>query len=395
MAARDIPLTVYVHVPWCVRKCPYCDFASQPLAGEPPWGAYAEAVLADLDADLAWAPETAARTVEAVFLGGGTPSLMPPGTLARLLDGIAARLRLAADVEVTLEANPGASERGALAAFRAAGANRLSLGAQSFDDRQLARIGRIHSAAEAVAAVEAARAAGFARLNLDLMYALPEQAADEALADLERAVALGPEHISWYQLTLEPGTAFGRRPPPLPDEETVARMEREGRALLAAAGYGRYEVSAYARGRAARCRHNLNYWRFGDYLGLGPGAHGKLTLADGRIVRTRRLASPRRHLASAPAARVAREAVAPEALPLEFALGALRLAEGFTLAAFEARTGLPAAALEPALARAAALGLVEREGGRVRASRRGYALLDSLVALFAPDAAPAAGAAAS
>ena len=392
-AAGDIPLTVYVHVPWCVRKCPYCDFASQPLRGEVPWGAYAEAVLADLDADLAWAPETAARTVEAVFLGGGTPSLMPPDTLARLLDGIAARLRLAADVEVTLEANPGASERGALAAFRTAGASRLSLGVQSFDDRQLARLGRIHSAAEAVSAVEAARAAGFERINLDLMYALPEQAVDEALADLARAVELSPEHVSWYQLTLEPGTAFGRRPPPLPDEGTVARMEHEGRALLAAAGYGRYEVSAYARGREARCRHNLNYWRFGDYLGLGPAAHGKLTRPDGRIVRTRRIASPRRYLASRPAARVARETVAREALPLEFALGALRLAEGFTLAAFEARTGLPAAALEPALARAAALGLIEREGGRVRASARGYALLDSLLALFAP--APAAGGAAS
>ncbi len=382
------PLAVYAHVPWCVRKCPYCDFNSHPLRGPLPAAAYVDALLEDLDADLAWQPSLRARPVASVFLGGGTPSLLPPEAVSRLLEGIAARLPLAPGCEITLEANPGTVDAARLRGLRAAGVNRLSLGAQSFDDALLGRIGRLHTAAETRAAAAAAQAAGLARLNLDLMYALPGQTPAGAEADLRAAIALGPEHISWYQLTLEPNTAFGRSPPPLPDEESVLAMEAQGRALLAAAGFTRYEVSAYARGADARCRHNLACWRFGDYLGLGAGAHGKLTQPDGRIVRTRRARDPRRYLAAAPATRVVRTPVPPRDLPLEFVLGAFRLAEGFTLAEFEARTGLPAAALGPALRRAEAQGLVERtDGGRVRASARGFALLDSLLALFVPERA--------
>ena len=282
------PLSLYVHMPWCVKKCPYCDFNSHGLRGEPPpYEQYVELLLADLDADRAdFAQALEGRPVISVFFGGGTPSLFAPDLIERFLDGARARLPFAAAAEITLETNPGTVEHGRFDGYLAAGVNRLSFGIQSFDDDKLRRLGRIHSAAEAEAAVKSAQDAGYVNLNLDLMYALPEQTLEGALHDVARAVALSPTHISHYQLTLEPNTAFAANPPPLPDDDHAWAMQEACEQALAAAGYGQYEVSAYARpGR--RCVHNLNYWQFGDYLGIGAGAHGKLSDAGAGTVRRR------------------------------------------------------------------------------------------------------------
>jgi putative oxygen-independent coproporphyrinogen III oxidase len=387
MSAESLPLTLYVHMPWCVRKCPYCDFNSHQLKSAAPSGDYIDALIRDFEAELA---DLGGRPIEAIFFGGGTPSLFAPDAFARLLQTFAARGRVAVDAEVTLEANPGTIERGRFAGYRDAGINRVSLGAQTFAPHALARLGRIHSAEETYRAVDELRAAGLDNFNLDLMYALPEQTLDEALEDVRRACALAPAHISHYQLTLEPGTVFHNRPPPLPDEDLAFRMQNECQALLAQSGFEQYEVSAYAR-EGARCRHNLNYWRFGDYVGIGAGAHGKITasLPHG-VQRTEKARQPRAYLeqlgGAAPATGRSgeRKAVAAGDLPFEFVLNALRLNEGFALADFESRTGLDASAVEPGLREGLARGLVEFAAPRWRASELGRRFLNDLQAGFLP-----------
>jgi putative oxygen-independent coproporphyrinogen III oxidase len=373
-------IAIYVHLPWCVRKCPYCDFNSHVRPENIPETEYVAALLADLDGDLDLA---AGREVASVFLGGGTPSLFGVGAIASLIDGLAAQLAFRPDAEVTMEANPGTIEHGRFAGYARAGVNRVSLGAQSFDAAALAVLGRIHGPGEIDAAVSELDAAGLHNFNLDLMYALPDQTREGALADLEAALALGPAHLSRYQLTLEPGTVFHARPPPLPDDDLAFAMQQDGDARLAAAGFAQYEVSAYARpGR--QCRHNLNYWRFGDYLGIGAGAHGKATVGAS-VVRTEKPRSPRAYLAGGGRLGSIRRAVQASELPFEFMLNALRLAEGFRIADFERATGLPAATVTGKLAEYAAKGLVHPQDGRYRATDLGFRFLNDLLAGFLPD----------
>ncbi len=377
-----VPLSLYVHIPWCVRKCPYCDFNSHPLrAGVDP-ARYVRALLKDLESAL---PRVASRRLGSVFIGGGTPSLFPPKVIETLLKEIGERVAIADDAEITLEANPGAAESAAFRGYRQAGVNRISIGVQSFDDRALAGLGRIHSGKEAGTAVAAAFAAGFENGNLDLMFALPGQTPGEAALDVEHALRLGTRHLSYYQLTLEPNTAFHAHPPPLPDDETAWRMQAAGRRLLEAAGYRQYEVSAYAR-RGFECRHNLNYWLFGDYIGIGAGAHGKLTDERGLVRRTRRPRDPGRYLAavSGPPQAAEERVLAETDLLFEFMLNALRLKSGFTFALFEARTGLPASRLAKRVAAAEARGLLAVEGESVRATPLGWRFLNDLVAIFLP-----------
>ncbi len=382
MTALDpIPLALYVHFPWCVSKCPYCDFNSHALRGELPEQAYVDALLADLEQDLALA---AGRRVVSVFLGGGTPSLFGAAALERLLVGLRPLLDPRPGLEITLEANPGTVEQGRFADYRALGINRLSLGIQSFDDDALTRLGRAHDASQAHAAVRNARAAGFDNLNLDLMHGLPGQTRSGAREDVAKACAVGAEHLSYYQLTLEPNTWFHRHPPALPDADTVWAIEQDGHERLAAAGYERYEVSAFARpGR--RSAHNLNYWRFGDYLGIGAGAHGKLTTGDPPVVRrASKQRQPRAYLREACGSGrlLGERRLGPDDLVAEFMLNALRLREGFEPALFTRRTGLALERIAPTLARLVADGLLESDAGRVRASERGYRFLNDVVGAF-------------
>jgi len=382
------PLSLYVHFPWCVRKCPYCDFNSHTLQGP----LAAEPYVARLERDLeAQAPDVAGREVISVFFGGGTPSLFPPEAIGRVLAAARRHLALAADAEVTLEANPGAIERGAFREYRSAGVTRVSLGAQSFSPQALRALGRIHSPAETRRAAEELHAAELANFNLDLMYALPGQERAGALHDVAEALALVPAHLSHYQLTLEPGTVFAAQPPELPDEDEAAAMLEECAARLAAAGFGQYEVSAYARpGR--QCRHNLNYWSFGDYLGVGAGAHGKLTFPGrGAIVRTLQPREPRRYLAAVPG-ELTRNAVSAQDLPFEFMLNALRLTAGFALAAFAARTGLPASRITATLERLLGRGLLERTSAGYRPSPLGLRFLNDLLVDFMPESPKMSGA---
>ena len=379
------PLSLYVHLPWCVRKCPYCDFNSHEFrgaGGTPPFARYVEALLADLDHDL---PLAWGRTVHSVFFGGGTPSLFPAEAIDAFMQGASARLRFAPGLEVTLETNPGTAEHGRFEHYRAAGVNRLSFGVQTFDDAVLQRLGRIHDSAEADAAVKLARDAGYDNFNLDLMYALPGQTLAMAERDIERALALQPAHVSHYQLTLEPNTVFAARPPSdIPDEDAAWDMQERCQALLAGAGYAQYEVSAYAR-PGMQCAHHLNYWRFGDYLGIGAGAHGKLTLgAEQAIVRRWKHKHPTAYLAVAGTAQAigGDERIEPARRPFEFMLNALRLVEGFTLARFEARTGLPRTAIAAPLERARANGWLEIDGDHVRSTALGRRFGNDVIALF-------------
>jgi oxygen-independent coproporphyrinogen-3 oxidase len=380
-----IPLALYVHLPWCVRKCPYCDFNSHalPSAGLPE-AAYVAALREDLDYA---AQQAGGREIVSVFFGGGTPSLFSAAAIEAVLRHARDRLPVAADVEVTLEANPGTVEHGRFADYRAAGVNRVSLGAQSFDDDRLAALGRIHASAEIERAVDELRHAGLANFNLDLMYALPGQTLDDAVRDVERALALSPMHVSHYQLTLEPQTPFARRPPPgLPDDDTSFTMQEACQARLAEAGYVQYEVSAYAApGR--RCRHNLVYWEFGDYLGIGAGAHGKVTHADGSgVVRTARVRHPAAYLAAtSPQDRIAETRVIPPSeLPFEFCLNVLRLGAGFRADDFTARTGLPWDTIAAPVAHAVARDLLACTEGRWRPTALGSRFLNDLQGLFLP-----------
>jgi putative oxygen-independent coproporphyrinogen III oxidase len=376
------PLALYVHLPWCVRKCPYCDFNSHQLKTARPDGDYIEALIGDFDGEL---PLVTGRRIETVFFGGGTPSLFEPRDFDQLLKALRQRIDFAPDAEITLEANPGTIERGRFEGYRDAGINRVSLGAQSFSPRALALLGRIHTPDDTLRAIDELRAARLANFNVDLMYALPEQTPEEAMADVATACALQPAHISYYQLTLEPGTVFHARPPPLPDEDAAWQIQSEGQALLARAGYVQYEVSAYARA-GARCRHNLNYWRFGDYVGIGAGAHGKLSLRlPDQILRTAKPKQPRDYqsqLRRATAAIGERRFIAPADLPFEFMLNALRLNEGFAAGDFERSTGLEMAPLDAALARAQERGLLEPAHGGWRPTEAGRRFLNDLQAGF-------------
>jgi len=376
------PLSLYVHLPWCIRKCPYCDFNSYEARGALRDFAYVDALLRDLRSELVLAQ---GRRIETVFLGGGTPSLFSGPAIARLLGGIRAEADLVPGAEITLEANPGAADAGRFAAYREAGVNRLSIGIQSFRDEQLRALGRVHGAAEAGAAVAAARGAGFDNVNLDLMYGVPGDDVAGAVSDLERAVALEPAHISWYQLTLEPSTAFERRPPRLPDDGVVANIEERGRALLAAHGYARYEISAYARpGR--RCAHNLSYWQFGDYLGIGAGAHGKITRpAEHAIERRAKTRNPRTFEATAgTSGAVSVERIAARrAAALEYLMNALRVLEGTPVRAFVARAGQPDSAIAGARAAAVARGWLGADAAVLRATPAGLEKLNRLLELFA------------
>jgi oxygen-independent coproporphyrinogen-3 oxidase len=379
------PLSLYVHLPWCLRKCPYCDFNSHAItAGDMPEQAYLEALVADLEASLAlvWG-----RTVHSIFIGGGTPSLFSPKSIDRLLADIRARLRLAADCEITLEANPGTFERDRFRAFRGTGVTRLSVGVQSFNDRHLKALGRVHDSAQARAAVEEA-ARSFDTFNLDLMYALPGQTMADMEQDMATALAMDSPHISIYHLTIEPNTYFAKFPPALPDDDSAYEMLDRISALTQAAGLQRYEVSAYARA-GHRCWHNLNYWQFGDYLGIGAGAHSKLSFAH-RIVRQARHRDPRLYMEKARAMDcVASSDEVPRAdLPFEFMLNAMRLKEGIPLAHFMERTGLPISALEVGLAQAESAGLVLRDLVRVVPTTRGFDFLNDLQSMFLPPARP-------
>jgi oxygen-independent coproporphyrinogen-3 oxidase len=375
------PLALYVHLPWCLKKCPYCDFNSHERGQTLDESRYVDALLADLEAAL---PQVWGRRVVSVFIGGGTPSLFSPAAIERLLGGVRARLPLEPGCEITLEANPGTFERERFRAFRGAGVTRLSVGVQSFDDAVLHAIGRVHDAAQARAAVAEARSA-FDTFNIDLMYALPGQTQRQLQADLDTALGFVPPHLSVYHLTIEPNTAFAAAPPAgLPDADLASEMLDAICARTAAAGLARYEVSAFARA-GHRCGHNLNYWQFGDYLGIGAGAHGKLSFAQ-RIVRQVRWREPMMYMAKALAGDAVsnQHEVATDALPFEFMLNALRLAEGFELRRFAERTGQPIAAIDATLQRAVERGLIEREGERVRPTPRGFDFLSDLQQMFLP-----------
>jgi oxygen-independent coproporphyrinogen-3 oxidase len=379
------PLSLYVHLPWCVRKCPYCDFNSHEAKGALPFAAYVDALVADLDFDL---PLAWGRTVHTVFFGGGTPSLFPPEAIDAFLQAASARLRFAPNLEITLETNPGTAEHGRFDRYRVAGVNRLSFGIQSFDDGCLQRLGRIHDSAQAEAAVKLAQDAGFDNFNLDLMYALPGQTLAMAAHDIERALALQPTHVSHYQLTLEPNTLFAAKPPSgIPDDDASWDIQEHCQAMLAAAGYVQYEVSAYARpGR--ECAHNLNYWHFGDYLGIGAGAHGKLTLgSEQAILRRWKAKHPAAYLASAgtTAAIGGDERIEPARRPFDYMLNALRLVDGFALAEFEARTGLAAEAIEAELQAASANGWITVDQGRIVPTELGRRFTNDVIGLFLPD----------
>ncbi len=372
------PLALYLHLPWCLKKCPYCDFNSHERAGGVPERAYVDALVADLEASL---PLVWGRRVLSVFIGGGTPSLFSPDAVDRLLAAMRARLPLEPGCEITLEANPGTFERERFRAYRAAGVTRLSIGVQSFDDTALAAIGRVHDGAQARAAVEEA-ASAFDTFNLDLMYALPGQGTAALARDLDTALAFRPPHLSVYHLTLEPNTWFATHPPALPDDDTASDMLDLIVERTAAAGLARYEVSAFARA-GHRCAHNLNYWAFGDYLGLGAGAHGKLSFPE-RIVRQVRWRDPATYMAHALKGQAVsnEHEVAAGDLPFEFMLNALRLREGFELALFAERTGLSPTALEPALSSAVDRGLLQRDGARVVPTARGFDFLSDLQQAF-------------
>ncbi|VAW94076.1 Radical SAM family enzyme, similar to coproporphyrinogen III oxidase, oxygen-independent, clustered with nucleoside-triphosphatase RdgB [hydrothermal vent metagenome] len=375
------PLSLYIHFPWCERKCPYCDFNSHQPRSTVPERAYVDALLRDLADDL---PRVWGRAVQTVFIGGGTPSLLSVEAVDQLLSGLRALLALRPDAEITLEANPGSAEQARFAEYRAAGINRLSVGVQSFSDDSLQRLGRIHGRCEAIAAAEMAHAAGFDNLNLDLMFALPAQDPAQAAEDVATAIALEPTHISYYQLTLEPNTRFFTQPPRLPDDDSAWRIQQQGQTLLAEAGYGQYEVSAYAR-EGRRCAHNINYWQFGDYLGIGAGAHAKLSdAAQQNITRLAKRRGPQDYLdADRVTQRIQSEhTITRSEVGLEFMMNALRLTEGFAPPLFAAHTGQPLTLVETPLRMAEEKGLLDWSVDNIRASKKGRLFLDDLLGIF-------------
>jgi putative oxygen-independent coproporphyrinogen III oxidase len=372
------PLALYVHLPWCVRKCPYCDFNSHERSGTLPEREYVEALLTDLEGLL---PSVWNRRIVSIFFGGGTPSLFSPEAIERLLSDIRARVPVEPGAEITLEANPGTVEAGRFRGYRAAGVNRLSLGIQSFDDAMLAQLGRIHSAAEARKAIVIAGET-FDNVNLDLMYGLPGQSLAMALTDTAEGIRWQTTHLSAYQLTIEPNTAFYRRPPALPEHDLCADMQLAYESALAEAGFEHYETSAFAK-PAMRCRHNLNYWEFGDYLGIGAGAHGKVSFGD-RVTRHERIKQPKQYIeaASRGASLMEERVLDPRELPFEFMLNALRLTQGFAPSLFVERTGLPLVTLEPSLRKAEQQGLLARDAAHIQPTERGKRFLNELLQIF-------------
>jgi len=388
--SAQVPLSLYIHFPWCIHKCPYCDFNSHAIRGEVPESDYIEALLKDLEQEL---PAVWGRTVQTVFMGGGTPSVFSPQAIDQLLSGVRARLPLNPDAEITLEANPGTVEQEKFAGYREAGVNRLSIGIQSLNDSHLKALERIHNAAEAIRAATAARHAGFDNFNLDLMFGLPGQTTEQSCDDLLAAIELQPAHLSWYQLTLEPNTRFYAQPPVLPDSDRLWDMQNQGHSQLAAHDYTQYEVSAFAQS-GRRCRHNLNYWRFGDYIGIGAGAHGKITDGgQGVITRRWKQRHPQAYLATAGSAKCVddqRDLTGTEAV-FEFALNQLRLKQGFDLGEFEASCGLQRGRILPILQQATRDGLLVLDGSKVRHTDEGWRFLNNLLERFLPEETPHAG----
>lgn len=378
------PLSLYIHLPWCVRKCPYCDFNSHAVKDELPEAEYVDALLRDLEQDL---PRVWGRRVVSIFIGGGTPSLFSPEALDRLLSALRARLPINADAEITLEANPGTAEQQRFREYRALGINRLSIGVQTFHDDALQRLGRIHGRDEAIRAAEMAHAAGFDNFNLDLMFALPQQTPKQAREDVATAIDLEPTHISYYQLTLEPNTLFHAQPPLLPDDDLAWQIQQAGQQQLAEADYAQYEVSAYARPHR-QCAHNLNYWQFGDYLGLGAGAHGKLTDASQQnITRLAKCRHPQEFMQSAGTTQSiqSERVISRKEVGLEFVMNALRLNQGFETSLFTAHSGQQIDLIDAPLRAAEEAGLLERNAQRIRASKKGRRFLDDLLTLFITD----------
>ncbi|KGA37518.1 MULTISPECIES: radical SAM family heme chaperone HemW [Pectobacterium] len=370
------PLSLYIHIPWCVQKCPYCDFNSHALKGDVPHQEYVDHLLADLDADL---PLTSGRELHSIFIGGGTPSLLSAEAMQALLDGVRARIPLTPDAEITMEANPGTVEADRFSGYQRAGINRISIGVQSFDPQKLTRLGRIHGPDEAKRAAQLATGLGLRSFNLDLMHGLPDQSLDEALDDLRQAIALNPPHLSWYQLTIEPNTLFSSRPPTLPDDDALWDIYEQGHALLSAAGYQQYETSAYAK-PGYQCQHNLNYWRFGDYLGIGCGAHGKLTFSDGRILRTVKVRHPRGYMQGTYLDK--QHDVANDDRPFEFFMNRFRLLEAAPREDFTAYTGLEEHSIRPQLDQALAQGYLTETATHWQITEHGKLFLNSLLELF-------------
>ncbi|WP_274371416.1 radical SAM family heme chaperone HemW [Morganella morganii] len=370
------PLSLYIHIPWCVQKCPYCDFNSHALKGEVPHDDYVAHLLADLDADL---PLVAGREVRTVFIGGGTPSLLSAEAMQTLMDGVRARIPVAEDAEVTMEANPGTVEADRFSGYQKAGINRISIGVQSFGDDKLIRLGRIHDAGEAKRAARLAATLGLRSFNLDLMHGLPEQHLGEALSDLRQAIELAPPHLSWYQLTIEPNTSFGSRPPVLPDDDLLWDIFSQGHQLLTQAGYVQYETSAYAK-PGFQCQHNLNYWRFGDYLGIGCGAHGKISFADGRILRTVKTKHPRGYMEGRYLDQ--QNDVATEDRPFEFFMNRFRLLEAMPRRDFTDYTGLPESVVRPQIEAALNAGEISETPTHWQITEHGKLFLNTLLERF-------------
>lgn len=370
------PLSLYIHIPWCVQKCPYCDFNSHALKGEVPHDDYVAHLLADLDADL---PMVSGRPLHSIFIGGGTPSLLSAEAMQQLLDGVRARLSLVPEAEITMEANPGTVEADRFSGYQRAGVNRISIGVQSFSPDKLTRLGRIHGPEEAKRAAVLAAGLGLRSFNLDLMHGLPEQSLDEALDDLRQAIALNPPHLSWYQLTIEPNTLFGSRPPVLPDDDALWDIFEQGHRLLSDAGYQQYETSAYAK-PGYQCQHNLNYWRFGDYLGIGCGAHGKITFTDGEIVRTVKTRHPRGYMQGNYLQQRSEVALADR--PFEFFMNRFRLLEPAPRADFTAYTGLPESVIREQLDAALTQGYLTETEQHWQVTEHGKLFLNSLLELF-------------
>ncbi|MEV3814442.1 radical SAM family heme chaperone HemW [Aeromonas allosaccharophila] len=373
------PLSLYIHVPWCVQKCPYCDFNSHAQKGELPHLEYVAALLEDLDQDLKWAQ---GRPLSSIFIGGGTPSLLTVEAMQALLDGVRARIPLTADCEITMEANPGTVEADKFAGFQHAGINRISIGVQSFQQEKLTRLGRIHGPEEARKAAALAHAIKLPTFNLDLMHGLPDQSLDDALYDLQQAIDCAAPHLSWYQLTIEPNTAFASKPPKLPEDDTLWDIYEQGHAMLTASGYRQYEISAYAK-EGYQCHHNLNYWRFGDYLGIGCGAHGKMTdLASGQILRTAKVKHPKGYLDPSRPYLDEQWQVTADDLPLEYFMNRFRLFEPAPKAEFEAYTGLPLERVETVLTIAQSKELIEDLGDSWQLTSLGHRYLNVLLELF-------------
>jgi len=390
------PLSLYIHVPWCVRKCPYCDFNSHEQKGPLPEDDYVDALLDDFRHDLRYVQK---RAISTIFIGGGTPSLLSASAYDRLLNGLQAMTAFTSDIEITLEANPGSAEREKFADYHSAGINRLSLGIQSFDPQQLQQLGRIHDEHDASRAIEFAHKAGFTRLNLDIMYGLQAQTLASAMSDLQQAIDAAPEHISWYQLTIEPNTAFYKHPPPLPPEDTLMDIQDSGLALLADNGFARYEVSAFAKA-GGQARHNVNYWQFGDYLGIGAGAHGKITQRSRqRIIRMHKRKQPGHYLQAAAVVKKQAQTnaanllnrypyladaapVESDQLPLEFLLNALRLRDGFTCQQFEQRTGLPFGLIGKQVESLRQQQLLRVDGNQISTTDHGYQFLNTVLEAF-------------